>query len=223
MSEGSLRIEGSTASLSPCECSKIREVAENFVNQNAPAVEIGSHVGISTVHIGAACKKFGNVLFAVDHHRGSKEHQTGMPYYNSKFDEAGRISTFKTFMDNIRKKDLEDTVVPIVSDSNTAARKWFSPISFLFIDGDHSYEQVRKDFLNWEKFVLENGCIAMHDVDVTRKHKDSYEGPRRVFFEAVRKGYTPMNHESSLVFLLKGPPERFGVTNVEEILKYEEK
>lgn len=223
MSDDGLWIEGSRASLSPYECSKIREVAEKFVNQNAPAVEIGSHVGVSTVHIGAACKKFNNVLFAVDHHRGSKEHQVGMSYYNSKFDEGGHISTFKTFMDNIRRTDLEDTVVPIVSDSNTAARKWFSPISFLFIDGDHSYEQVRKDFFNWEKFVLENGCIAMHDVDVMMIHEGSYEGPRRVFFEAVRKGYTPMNHKESLVFLLKGPPKRFGVTNVGEILQYEEK
>lgn len=37
-------------------------------------------------------------------------------------------------------------------------------IDFLFIDGDHSYEGVRQDFLNYRDLVSDNGLIALHDI-----------------------------------------------------------
>jgi predicted O-methyltransferase YrrM len=37
-------------------------------------------------------------------------------------------------------------------------------IDFLFIDGDHSYEGVKKDHQTYAKFVRRRGIIAFHDV-----------------------------------------------------------
>jgi len=37
-------------------------------------------------------------------------------------------------------------------------------IDFLFIDGDHSYEGVRKDFEIYSQFVRKRGLIAFHDI-----------------------------------------------------------
>ncbi len=37
-------------------------------------------------------------------------------------------------------------------------------IDVLFIDGDHSYEGVKKDFENYCPFVREDGIIAFHDI-----------------------------------------------------------
>ncbi len=37
-------------------------------------------------------------------------------------------------------------------------------IDFLFIDGDHSYEGVKKDFLFYSKCVRKDGIIAFHDI-----------------------------------------------------------
>lgn len=37
-------------------------------------------------------------------------------------------------------------------------------LDFLFIDGDHSYEGVREDFLMYSQLVREGGLIAFHDV-----------------------------------------------------------
>lgn len=37
-------------------------------------------------------------------------------------------------------------------------------LDFLFIDGDHSFAGVRKDFLNYRAFVREGGTIAFHDI-----------------------------------------------------------
>lgn len=37
-------------------------------------------------------------------------------------------------------------------------------IDFLYIDGDHSYEGVRKDFNAYRKFMARKGMIAFHDI-----------------------------------------------------------
>jgi len=39
-------------------------------------------------------------------------------------------------------------------------------IDFLFIDGDHTYEGVRKDFEMYSPLVKENGIIAFHDIAI---------------------------------------------------------
>jgi predicted O-methyltransferase YrrM len=42
-------------------------------------------------------------------------------------------------------------------------------IDFLFIDGDHTYEGVKKDYDLYSNFVKDGGLIAFHDIV---KHKD---------------------------------------------------
>lgn len=37
------------------------------------------------------------------------------------------------------------------------------PLALAFIDGDHSYEQVKKDFYNVLPYVVDNGFILLHD------------------------------------------------------------
>jgi cephalosporin hydroxylase len=38
------------------------------------------------------------------------------------------------------------------------------PVDFLFIDGDHSYEGVKRDFELWSPLVRSGGIIALHDM-----------------------------------------------------------
>lgn len=40
-----------------------------------------------------------------------------------------------------------------------------SKIDFLFIDGDHSYEGVRMDYLLWSPLVRPGGVIGFHDIN----------------------------------------------------------
>ena len=42
------------------------------------------------------------------------------------------------------------------------------PIDFLFIDGDHTYEGVKQDFLMYFPLVRESGLIAFHDIQTLR-------------------------------------------------------
>ena len=48
------------------------------------------------------------------------------------------MDTFKEFRKNMRKAELDDTVVPIVSTSAVAARSWNTPLDLVFIDGIYS-------------------------------------------------------------------------------------
>ncbi|HTW45530.1 MAG TPA: class I SAM-dependent methyltransferase [Acidobacteriaceae bacterium] len=38
------------------------------------------------------------------------------------------------------------------------------PLDYLFIDGDHTYEGVKKDFQMYAPFVRKGGIIALHDI-----------------------------------------------------------
>lgn len=46
------------------------------------------------------------------------------------------------------------------------ASVWNKPIDILHIDGDHSYEAVKNDFMTWCKFIKDDGVILMHDTCV---------------------------------------------------------
>ena len=41
-------------------------------------------------------------------------------------------------------------------------------IDFLFIDGDHSYDGVKKDFSDYSGFVKKGGIIGFHDISVSK-------------------------------------------------------
>ena len=82
-----------------------------------PVLEIGSYCGKSTVCLGLACQRNDSILFALDHHRGSEEHQIGEMFHDPElFDsKAESMDSFREFRRNIRAAGLEEVVVPIVA------------------------------------------------------------------------------------------------------------
>lgn len=141
-----------------------RAVAE--VAGKGPVLEIGSYCGKSTVYLGAACQRLGSVLYALDHHRGSEEHQVGEEYHDPQlYDaEAGRMDSLREFRRTLQRAQLEDTVVPIVAPSALAARYWNTPLAMVFIDGGHSMEAALNDYRCWAPHILRGGWLAIHDV-----------------------------------------------------------
>ena len=143
-------------------------------------VEIGSFMGRSTCWLATGSKGAGRgKVFAVDHFRGSPEHQKG------EHDECEVLltegSTLGKFNKNITNVGIDDYVVPIVASSEEAVKDWDKPIRLLFIDGDHSYEESKKDFELWSPFVVDGGLIAFHDVQnaegVTRFYVELMSAP----------------------------------------------
>lgn len=131
-----------------------------------PVLEIGSYCGKSTVYLGAACRSVGGLLYALDHHRGSEEHQLGEAYHDPQlYDaDAGRMDSFREFRRTLQRAQLEDTVVPIVAPSKLAARHWATPLSMVFIDGGHSMEAALNDYRCWSGHIQQGGWLAIHDV-----------------------------------------------------------
>jgi len=136
------------------------------LSKRGPVLEIGSYCGKSTVYIGVACKQNGGVLYAVDHHRGSEEHQKGEEYHDPDLYDAGSalMDSFREFRKNMRAAGLEDTVVPIVAPSKLASKQWATPLAMVFIDGGHSWEAALADYRSWAPHVMIGGLLAIHDL-----------------------------------------------------------
>ena len=67
-------------------------------------------------------------------------------------------------------------------------------IDLLFIDGDHAYEGVKKDFEKYRGFVKQGGVIVFHDIVPdykTRYNKDTgrWAGDVPVFWNEIKQDY----------------------------------
>ncbi|MBL4826158.1 MAG: class I SAM-dependent methyltransferase [Spongiibacteraceae bacterium] len=154
----------------------------------APVLEIGSYCGKSTLYLGTACKEANGVLYALDHHRGSEEHQVGEEYHDSALFDAsvGLMDTFKEFRNNMRAADLDETVVPIVSSSKVVAKNWGTPLSMVFIDGGHSLEAAMNDYQCWASHVIPGGILAIHDI--FPNPQDGGQAPFTIYQLALASG-----------------------------------
>ena len=127
-------------------------------------VEIGSFLGRSTCWLAYGTKTTGREkVTAVDHFRGSPEHQAGKKHECAVLVEDG--TTYDRFMENISKHEVADYVAPLVASSEAAAADWSRPIRLLFIDGNHSYDASRHDFEAWSKHLIPGGYVGFHDID----------------------------------------------------------
>lgn len=154
-----------------------------------PFVEIGSYCGRSTIWLGDAARQSGTVLFAVDHHRGSEENQSGWEWHDATLvdPETGRMDTLGKFRRTIHDATLEDVVIAVVGQSPMVARYWTTPSAFVFIDGGHGTEPARLDYLGWSPHVAPGGTLAIHDVftDPTDGGQAPYE---QIYRPAIDSG-----------------------------------
>jgi predicted O-methyltransferase YrrM len=145
-------------------------------------VEIGSFKGLSScwLAMGLMMGKVSGKAFAIDHFRGSPEHQPGQKFVDK--DIAASGSTRAIFDATLSSKGLTGHVEAIPMASVEAAEEWrrrgARPIRLVFIDGDHSYEASAQDFALWSEFVTPGGYVAFHDVN-------AWEGVTRFVGELV--------------------------------------
>lgn len=132
----------------------------NMVNKfhtNSVFVEIGTWKGRSAVYMAEKIKESGkNILFyTIDPFDG-----TGGGYDNDL--DVKNKSLFKTFENNIRP--VQKFITPLVGFSFDLYSKFEDEsIDFLFIDGDHRYEGIKKDLQLWFPKVKKGGVISGHD------------------------------------------------------------
>lgn len=150
--------------LSAAEGEALAERAATLAG-TAPVLEIGSYCGKSTVYLGLGCRASGRALLALDHHRGSEEHQRGELFHDPELvDERGDFSTLAAFRRTVTDAGLEDTVIPVLATSAQFAAQWQSPLSMVFIDGGHSLAAAMEDYRAWAGRIERGGVLAIHDV-----------------------------------------------------------
>jgi predicted O-methyltransferase YrrM len=140
-------------------------------------VELGSWKGKSTSWFAKAIRDRGvGRVYAVDTWLGTP----GEPQHQELLAGYGPDQLFQEFERNLRSLDLSEYVTAMRATTVQAARHWDgSPIGFLFIDADHKYAAVRRDFELWSPYVEDGGVIVFDDVP-------TWKGPSRVASELPR-------------------------------------
>lgn len=125
----------------------------------ATCVEIGSYLGSSSYFIASGIMD--GKLYCID------TWENHAMIYNDveKTDERLMIKdTFDQFLKNTRK--LKHKIYPLrgwSSDVIDDLKSKVSKIDFLFIDGDHNYEGVRKDWMLYSELLKKDSIVAFHD------------------------------------------------------------
>lgn len=151
-------------------------------------VEIGTYCGKSTLLLGAAAQQSDSVVFTVDHHHGSEEHQAGWEFHDASLvDEVtGLFDTLPVFRRALDAAALDEHVVAVVGRSPVVARAWRTPLELLFIDGGHSEAAATQDYEGWAKWVAPGGTLIIHDV--FPDPKDGGRPPYYIYRRAIDSG-----------------------------------
>ena len=64
-------------------------------------------------------------------------------------------------------KSVKDKIELIHGDSSTVGRRWLTPVSLIFVDGDHNLRGAKKDVLAWKDHIRSGGYMLLHDVLVS--------------------------------------------------------
>ena len=160
-----------------------------YFSKIGPLLKIGSFCGKSSIYIGLAAKKNNQVLYTIDHHKGSEEHQLNEEYFDEEiYDyELNEVNTFPLFKKNIEAYNLTDTVIPIISKSTIVAKGWNKNLGLVFIDGSHSLESATLDYESWQAFILEGGALVIHDI--FENPDEGGQAPYEIYKRALSEGF----------------------------------
>lgn len=167
--------------LSEEEAIILYDVAKNA--PPGPLVEIGAWLGLSTATLAFGAQDSGldpdsKFVVSVDTWEGSKN-AAEEGYHSDIIRSLGVTDLSNLHQENILRLELskwsKQFKGPSVPDGVERARKEFSHISMLFIDGCHEYREVKQDFENWAPLVARGGSVLFHD--------STWPGPERVISE----------------------------------------
>ena len=151
--------------LSDKEAKKLQELFLK-VHHLGSVLEIGTYCGKSALNFSEVAKDVNGLIYTIDHHTGSEEHQRGEEYHDSElFDERlKKFNTLPEFLNNLKSKKMAKFIIPIIDKSQNASNFFSEKISLLFIDGGHSFETALSDYNAWKDKICPDGLLVIHDV-----------------------------------------------------------
>jgi hypothetical protein len=136
-------------------------------------VEIGSWRGMSTIALARGARV---PVYAIEPH----EHFVGV--LGGVFGPDDR----RAFFENLLEAGVVEQVRLVNLSSEVVTPGWQLPVGLLWIDGDHRYEAVKRDFTCWEPHL--RGKVAFHDAI------QETLGPFQLIEELLSDGYELVEH-----------------------------
>lgn len=136
------------------------------------AVEIGVFEGATTAILARAIQPGGGRLYAVD------------PFFRGR---SGICWSELIARTEVRRSGAGDVVEFVRTLSTDACRNLPGEFDFVFIDGDHSLEGIRRDWSDWSDRIAAGGIMALHDTRVPEYNPSVQQlGSYRYFESDIR-------------------------------------
>lgn len=158
------------------------EYALQHLPDGSAMVEIGTYCGLSTCVLGYFREKYGvkNPFFNCDRW-DFEDQQLGQPLGDSKHVTHDQYKAFvrASYLRNLQTYCAQDLPSTVEAYSDTFFEWWQEkrevqdvfghtvrmggPISFCYIDGNHTYEFAKRDFENTDRHLVPGGFILFDD------------------------------------------------------------
>ena len=172
-------------------------------SQHGPALEIGTFGGKSALYIAAGISSNNQLIYTIDHHLGSEEHQLGEEYFDSDIydNHLGRVNTVPLMQANLQQFDESKWIIPIIADANVLAPNWKQELGLLFIDGSHTEISAENDYDNWSSKIHSKGALVIHDI--YEKPEEGGQAPYIIYQKALNNGFILYERIDTIVCLVK--------------------
>ena len=176
--------------------------AEEF-SSYGPALEIGTFGAKSSLYIATGTSINDQLVYTIDHHSGSEEHQLGEEYFDSDIydKKLGRVNTVPLMQANLQQFDESKWIIPIIANANSLAPSWKTELGLLFIDGSHTEVSAINDYDNWNSKIHSKGALVIHDI--YERPEDGGQAPYLIYQKALREGFILYERIDTIVCLAK--------------------
>ncbi len=182
------------------------DVAKSLPNDGPVLVEIGSWLGRSAVVLSRAIRdKNGATLFCIDPFNADSDSVSSANLRRAS-QKIGR-TLMDLFTENLRRFGASERVKILRGYSSEFSGDWDKPIDLLFIDGNHAYEPVKRDFLEWSPFIKPGGYLIMHDASFDPQFR--FPDPIKVVKEFIIDNSQWVDHKLIRhMFIARKAPDR---------------
>jgi hypothetical protein len=166
--------------LTEAEADQLFKLSRSFVAEDrGVVVELGSWKGKSSVMLAAGLLGKRNAcLYCIDPFGRDENADYQEKYYDKLLDQGGDIE--KIFELNMTTCGVDRVVKALKGYSFEVIEGWAQPIDVLFIDTNHEYDAVLRDFTQWSVHVKRGGIVAFHDAT------EGWPGALRVVNEKLK-------------------------------------
>lgn len=141
---------------------------KNYKGNDFKIIEVGSWAGHSAILWASICKKYKKgKVFCIDTWEASSNATESMKY------AVKKDKIMKLFLHNINLSGLKNYISFIRNSSDEAFKILkHNEFDFIYIDGDHSYNQFKKDLINYSKLLKVGGIICGDDLEMNPNNID---------------------------------------------------